>query len=165
MSRLRAVLFAFVTAVAAPAAATTVVPMTPAEIASSSDAVARVVVRGHEARWVGRRILTFYTVDVVDLWAERPGTQALARRVIVALPGGVVGGVGQRVPGVPELVDGQSYVLCLGAATGPEGARGVVGLWQGVWRLDERGVVQGYTHDGEVPAGSLDALKATLVAR
>jgi hypothetical protein len=153
-------------------AATTIPPLTPAQLVERSDVVAKVVVRAHRAEWIGQRILTFYDVDVVELWR---GTPALtnASHLEIALPGGVVGDLGQKVAGTPSLVDGASYVLCLGKASAPHEGRAIIGLWQGAWSVaaDSSGgrVLGVFTHDGpRAPVAgeptTVDELRATLTA-
>lgn len=170
---------AIVDTAGAPARATTVAPLSPAELGARSDLVADVVVRSRAASWVGRRIITFYEVEVLDRWRSAdPRSPATA---LVALPGGVVEGIGQRVAGTPVLDVGGRYVLCLGDDVGPRGARGVIGLWQGAWRVvagapsapgedpgGPAGLI-GFKHDGPVDAGAplldVEVLRAALVGR
>lgn len=163
------------------ARATTVVALSPAELGARSDLVADVVVRSRSTSWVGRRIITFYEVEVLDGWrSDDPRPPATA---LVALPGGVVDGIGQWVAGTPVFDVGGRYVLCLGDDVGPRGARGVIGLWQGAWLVvpgapaapgahpgaDPGGAAGliGFDHDGPVAARTplldVEALRAALV--
>lgn len=146
-----------------PAHATTVEPLSLAELGARSDLVAEVVVRSRSSSWVGRRIITFYEVEVLDGW--RTQDREAPRTALVALPGGIVDDVGQRVPGTPVFDVGARYVLCLGDDVGPRGARGVIGLWQGAWLVDQRGLV-GFDHPGprDPSTGLADpvALRAAL---
>ncbi len=141
---------------------TTIPTFTPRQLVDRSDLVARVVVRSHESAWVGRKILTFYDLDVVDAWSSHD-PQA-PRRALVAMPGGIVGALGQAVPGTPVLEDAHAYVLCMSRGVGPRGARAVIGLWQGVWAIDQAGALHGFTHAGpDVDTLPLDALRARLL--
>jgi hypothetical protein len=117
------------------AAAMTVPPMSDAELAARADLVVEGTVLDAEAKWVGRRIVTFYAIGCDD----GDGTQ---RTITVAVPGGVVGVLGQRVPGAPTLEKGRRYRLFLGSPVGPRAragespARGIVGFFRGVQRVD-----------------------------
>jgi hypothetical protein len=148
---------AFGTLGAAPARATTVEPVSPAALAARSDLIARVVVRSAAPAWVGRRILTFYELEVLEAW--RSADDEAPARVLLALPGGVVGALGQRVAGTPVLEEGARYVVCLGDDVGPRGARGIIGLWQGIWREGESGLVA-FDHAGPVPPAASSPLSS-----
>lgn len=149
-----ALVVALFAAPAPPAAATTVAPQEPEALAASSDLVAVVEIRSTSSAWVGRRILTFYEAEVVEVWRTRDAVAP--RRVLLALPGGVVGAIGQRVPGMPVLEVGRRYVACLGDDDGPRGARGIMGFWQGLWRLEQEGV-SAFGHAGPVLQPAVDA--------
>ena len=116
-----------------------------------------------DARWVGRRILTFYRAAVVEtLAAATTAADPNPRAIDVALPGGIVGTLGQRVPGTPTFVIGREYVLFLGPADGPvdgtgpgaEPTRGIVGFWQGAYEVggnQSAPTLLPFTHD-DTPA-------------
>lgn len=116
-------------------AAMVVPPMTEAELRSKADVVVDGTVVSQRAARVGQRVFTFSVVVV--------GEGAQVRSVLVALPGGDVGGFPQRVPGAPVLTVGQRYRLYLGPADGPVDppsavkSRGVVGFYRGVFLLDD----------------------------
>lgn len=143
--------------------ATTVEPLDDAALVERSDLIARVVVTSARAERVGRRVLTFYEVDVVEAWSTRDGTAPT--RTVVALPGGIVGGIGQVVPGTPTLQVGQQYVLCLGDDDGPSRARGVVGLWQGAFAVVDGARLRPFTHGHGSPGAATDVDAAALRAR
>ena len=154
----RAMLLALVALALAPhVAATTVEPLDDSALVERSAVIARVVVTSARAERVGRRVLTFYEVDVVDTWHARDAAGAQVKRTVVALPGGVVDGIGQLVPGTPRLQVGKQYVLCLGDDNGPSGARGVVGLWQGAFGVvDAAGArLRPFTHGA--PSSDVDS--------
>jgi hypothetical protein len=148
--------------------ATTVEPFDDAVLVERSDLIARVVVTNARAERVGRRIITFYDVDVVETWHARNRTTSVVRTV-VALPGGVVDGIGQLVPGTPRFEVGKQYVLCLGADDGPQRARGVVGLWQGAFAVVEDAVhvarLRPFTHGAPALDVDSDALRARFGVR
>ncbi len=129
------------------ASATTVPPMTVADLERAADVVVEGVVVDVDARFVGRRIITFYSIQS----GRSPDTQT----TLVAVPGGVVGDLTQLVPGAPVLALGQHYRLYLGSATGPRlddvgaRARGIVGFWRGVFVVDDVGGVVGLGADGK----------------
>jgi hypothetical protein len=132
----RAIAFAVLLLLAQSAGATTVPALTPAQVAARSDVVVEGRVLSRESAWVGRRIFTFVTFEVdATLRGSLAAAEARTRRVTVAIPGGVVGGLGQKVAGAPVLDDGARYALCLSHANGPNGARGVVMYQRGAWRL------------------------------
>lgn len=118
------------------ATATTVVPLDEVQLERAADLVVEGVVVEAFSQWVGRRILTFYRVSSPTADGRAP------HLTTVAVPGGDVDGVSQRVAGAPVLVVGQRYRLFLGAATGPAPAanhpnsRGIIGFFQGVVLLD-----------------------------
>jgi hypothetical protein len=118
--------------------ATTVPAYTLEQLQASADLVVDGEVTAAESRWVGQRIVTFVTVV--------SGTAPRLSSVVVAVLGGEVGGLMQRVPGSPQLDVGRRYRLYLGKADGPEHggvrARGVFGFFRGVFLL----------HDGQVVA-------------
>ncbi|HEY4220048.1 MAG TPA: hypothetical protein VGO62_01870 [Myxococcota bacterium] len=168
---MRAFVLAF--ALALPAAlfgasrsgATTVPELDDAALIAQSDVVGELVIRSHVSAWVGRRILTFYEADVVDTWRS-PASGAAPAHVVIALPGGVVDGIGQKVFGTPALVDGAHYVACLGKITAPRDGRMIIGLWRGLWSVDDAGRALPFVHDDVVaaPALSRTALRARLAA-
>lgn len=127
-------------------ASTTVEPLDDAALVERSEVIARVVVTRAHAERVGRRVITFYDVDMVETWRARAGVNV--QHTVVALPGGVVDGIGQMVPGTPQLEVGKQYVLCLGADNGPKHARGVVGLWLGAFAVVDGARLRPFTHGG-----------------
>ena len=132
-----------------PGRATTVPPMTPAELRAAADVVFEGVVVATTTRLVGRRVLTFVTLV--------SGVGPLVQSTLVAIPGGVFGDVAQVVPGSPILEPGQRYRLYLGRADGPllddtgPAARGIVGFWRGAFVVGDRGEVHGFRDDGRAP--------------
>lgn len=130
-----------------PAAATTVPPMTPAQLRAAADVVVEGVVVASETRWVGQRILTFVTVV--------SGAGSSLQATLVAIPGGVVDGIAQVVPGAPHLAVGGRYRLFLGTPTGPRldgrgpAGRGVVGFFRGVFVIDDDAPPVPFGDDGQ----------------
>jgi len=138
MSLARSLLFALVLAASAQGARAMTVPtMTDAELAARSDLVVDGRVVDARARWVGRRIVTFYVVEYVD--------DGKRETTVVAVLGGAVGRFAQKVPGAPVLEVDARYRLHLGRADGPRAtddgppARGIVGFFRGVARLVDDG--------------------------
>jgi hypothetical protein len=128
------------------ALAATTVSLSEAEIVDNSDLVARVTVLSAQAERVGRRIVTVYALEVRESWRG----EAPREPVLLALPGGVVDGVGQHVPGTPTLAVGSEYVLCLSAPVLGD-ARALVGLWRGAWAVEEDGALRGFAHGPALP--------------
>jgi hypothetical protein len=143
---LRSFLLSLALTSAAAATATTVPPMTTADLERAADVVVEGVVVDVDARFVGRRIISFYTV--VSNPSGRPTS------TLVAVPGGVVGDLTQVVPGAPQLQVGRRYRLYLGGPTGPRlddgvvRARGVVGFWRGAFLVDDDGAAVAMGDDG-----------------
>lgn len=145
-------------------AATTMEPLTDQALVERSDLVARVVVRSARAERIGRRIITFYDVDIVETWRSRDA--APPRTTTVGLPGGIVDGIGQVVPGTPVLEVGKHYVLCLGDDNGPHRARMITGLWLGAFAVVDGSRLRPFTHAHAPVAGAVgDVDEATLRAR
>ncbi len=113
---------------AAGAWATQFAPRSVDERVALADAVVEVTVQAATAAWVDGRVVTFVSADV-HRWFKGPGGD----EVLVGVPGGVVGDLGQRVYGAPGLEVGARYVLLLGPGLGPDGARGLVMLEEGVF--------------------------------
>lgn len=152
---------ALTVSIAGPALATSVEALDEGQLAARSDLIARVVVTSARAERVGRRVITFYELDVVDAWRTRDATAP--HKTVLALPGGVVEvdgrSIGQLVPGTPVLTVGRAYVLCLGDDVGPQGARGIVGLWQGAFEVLDSGKLRAFVH-GHAPIGTVPDVDA-----
>ncbi len=95
--------------------ATTVVPVTVAELTRSSDDVVLATVRSQVSRWDGRVIVTDHTLEVVSVLAGRIVPRAT---VYLRTGGGTVGHISQVIAGVPEPEVGQSYVFFFSGGTG-----------------------------------------------
>jgi hypothetical protein len=107
------------------ARASTALVATVEELARQSDAVVHGQVERREA-WRSADGLRIFTTVEIRVGAAWKG--AAPARVTLRVPGGVVGGVGQRVLGAPVFEDGEEVVVFL-RASGP--AHQVVGLAQG----------------------------------
>jgi hypothetical protein len=95
---------------ARPAHATTVVPVTVEDLARRADEMVVATPRAARAFWLGSHIVTDVELEVQT---TARGTLAPRARVTVRLPGGVVGRLGQVVPGVPELAISRPYLVFL----------------------------------------------------
>ena len=95
---------------ALPAAAAQFRSASVEEAARSSDAVVRGRVEHRASRFLedGNRIVTDVEIAVSSTWKGNPGA-----RVVVTVPGGVVGDVGMWVDAAPVLDDGEEVVLFL----------------------------------------------------
>lgn len=118
--------------VPAVAWATTVVPVTVEELARRADEVVIATPRASRSQWIGGLIFT--DVDV-EVHATLRGALAPGSRVMLRIPGGVVGQIGQQVPGVPELDPGQPYVMFLSRAPDRVGMYYLAHLTAAVMRL------------------------------
>ena len=94
------------------------------------------IVRGHVNNCTGsmRRdmVYTVCQVSIAETW-KGPA----AGQTNVWIPGGTVNRVTQHFSGMPNLVQGQDYVLFLWA--GPSGLNQLIGLTQGVFELKADG--------------------------
>ncbi len=100
------------------------------ELARRADRIAWAKVESLDARWTsdGARIVTDVSLRVTETWKGRQD-----ERIDVLVPGGVVGRVGQRMAGAPELHVGQELVVFLEAS----GDRSIVlGLSRGLFMVD-----------------------------
>lgn len=103
-----------------------------------SDVIVEVTVTDVETTMLpgSTRIVRFYSARVNQVYHG----QLLASeqvRLRFGLPGGRLEKIGQWVPGSPELETNRRYVMLLGRATGPGGARGVVGLGHGIFEKND----------------------------
>ncbi|MBI5514829.1 MAG: hypothetical protein HY909_13725 [Deltaproteobacteria bacterium] len=80
----------------------------------SEDVVLAVARRSH-ARWDGRVIVTDTELEVTSVLRGRLIPRSA---ILVTTPGGVVGRIGQVVPGAPVFTDGGAYVLFLQPGAG-----------------------------------------------
>lgn len=116
LETLRALTMALaVTLLPAASHATTVRPVTMAELTRAADDVLVVTVRRASAHWEGRTIVTDHECVVT---AALKGRATPGSTVVVRTPGGVVGRIGQTIPDASTLDDGQSYVLFLSGGDG-----------------------------------------------
>lgn len=97
------------------AVATTVVPVTVAELTRRSEDVVVGTVRAANSRWHGGFIVTDCEV-VVE--AALKGASLPRATVFVRVAGGVVGGIGQHVPDAPTPLVGSTYVFFLQGGEG-----------------------------------------------
>lgn len=134
------------------ARATVVVPVTVETLTRRSDDVVVGTVRRASSLWDAGRIVTDYEVDVA---AVMKGALAPHGTVVVRLPGGVVGRIGQTVPGVPGMVTGGTYLLFLDV--GAAGTRYLTHLTASVVPVTAdptTGLVQGRVPEGMITAPS-----------
>ena len=118
---------------AGAAAATVARPVTVEQLAREADAVVQGRVTRMESRWAadGRHIVTRVTVRV-----SRVLRGAAAGEVTLEIPGGAVGGFGQRVDAAPSFEPGEEAVVFLRRTAA--GRSLVHGLAQGKFRILER---------------------------
>lgn len=89
------------------ASATTVVPVTVEQLALRADVVVVATVRSTRALWEGRLIVTDCELEVR---VSMKGTLAPGQTLTLRVPGGVLGDVGQTIPGVPRVDRGDTIV-------------------------------------------------------
>lgn len=119
--------------VALPSAAATLEQMSLDDIIRESTAIVRG--RAGESHGVrsGALIFTVTRFDIAEQWKGQP-----AAEVDIWLPGGQVGALSQTFGGVPKLSAGQDFVAFLW--TGPSGHTQIIGLTQGLFSIEKRGV-------------------------
>jgi len=93
-----------------PALAAVARPTSIEDLARGSAAVVRGTVQRTSPRWSGdgRRILTDVEISVAGVWRG-----SAPDRVVVTVPGGIAGGVGQRVDGAAVFTEGEEVVAFL----------------------------------------------------
>ncbi|HZY03259.1 MAG TPA: hypothetical protein VFF02_07135 [Anaeromyxobacteraceae bacterium] len=137
---------------AGAAAAAVARPTTVEQLARESDAVVQGRVVARESRWApdGRHILTRVTVRVSRVIRGSAGAE-----VTLEVPGGEVGGFGQRVDAAPSFQPGEEAVVFLRRTAA--GRTVVHGMGQGKFRVQDgeaRPDVEGWTFVPEpIPAG------------
>ncbi len=116
---------------AGAAAATVARPATVEQLAREADAVVQGRVTRMESRWAadGRHIVTRVTVRVARVLRGVAGVE-----VVLEVPGGAVGGFGQRVDAAPSFEPGEEAVVFLRRIAG--GRSLVHGLSQGKFRVE-----------------------------
>ncbi len=143
--------------------------MSVEEMAQQATAVARGRIGEPQSARFGALVYTLYPFEVEEQWSG-PAIDVID----AAVPGGTYEGTTYRFSGAPELTPGAEYVLFLW--TGPSGRTQIVGLSQGVFRVErgEHGAValqassEGAEFvDGDAPADAsvaLDGLAAAVLA-
>jgi hypothetical protein len=92
---------------AAESSATTVVPVTVEQLSRRADVVVVATVRSTRALWEGRLIVTDCELEVR---VAMKGALAPGQTLTLRVPGGVIGDLGQTIPGVPRLDRGETVV-------------------------------------------------------
>ncbi len=128
---MRRIAFTILLLACAPALAALARPVTVETLARESDAVVRGRVERRESRWSsdGMRIHTWVTVQVSAVWRG-----SAPARVVVLVPGGEVGDVGQWVDASPTFADAEEVVVFLNRR--PSGDYEVRGMRQGKFRVE-----------------------------
>lgn len=153
------------------ASATTFVETGLVALARESDLVITGEIDACESRLIGAeraRIVTFCSLVVDPARAATKGALTDVERaqgaLLLAVPGGTHGAYGQHVFGAPRFTTGDRVLVLLGPATGPGGARGVVGLSHGVRAVDAAGrLTSPPALAGDVPVDSPEADDTTTL--
>ncbi len=146
---------------AGAAAATVARPATVEQLAREADAVVQGRVTGMESRWAadGRHIVTR-----VSLRVSRVLRGAAGAEVALEVPGGAVGGFGQRLDAAPVFERGEEVVVFLRRTAA--GRTLVHGLSQGKFRVEggeARPDLEGWAFVPEaMPAGERRAERMPL---
>ena len=112
--------------------ATTVVPLSVEDLTSTANVIVEARAVQSWTAWNAQRTIIYtYTRFAVDKTLKgRAGTQILVKQ-----PGGVVGEIGQAVPGVRHFMDGEDVALFLRPSFDGDSALSIVGLMQGNFRF------------------------------
>lgn len=112
------------------AGATTMLRVDVPELTRSADAIVQGTVRRMESRWSGdgRRIVTDVEIQVAEALKGQPGDT-----VLVTLPGGRMGELGQKVSGEASFAPGEEVVVFL-QRRGPQAFR-VSAMAQGKYQV------------------------------
>ena len=134
------------------------------ELTRTSDDVIVGTVRRSVSRWEGRFIVTDHEVELSAVLKGRLAPRAV---VVLRVAGGVVGRIGQHIPGAPTLADGGTYLLFL--AGGVSDLRYLAHASAAVvpMTLDASGQVQALppeTLAGAEPAMALERITAAVRA-
>mgnify|MGYP006268513889 CR=1 FL=1 len=146
---------------AGAAAAAVARPATVEQLSREADAVVQGRVVGMESRWApdGRHIVTRVTVRVSRVLRGSAGAE-----VALEVPGGSVGGYGQRVDAAPSFQAGEEAVVFLRRI--PGGRSLVHGMAQGKFRVEggeARPDLEGWAFVPEaLPAGERRAERMPL---
>ncbi len=118
---------------AAPVAATTVARMETSAQAASADRIFVGVVTSVASRPKAAKPKYFETVVRFDV--EEAVAGSLPASIELTFSGGDVGGIRQKVGGMPEFVVGERYVVLVEPDRQPPLASPVVGFNQGLYRV------------------------------
>jgi hypothetical protein len=112
----------------APAWGATLELLSLNDLISKSTTIVQAQVAASSASYTGTMIYTHYKINVLAQWK---GSAQSAIDVMV--PGGTAKGIRETIPGVPQLIVGQQYVLFLW--TSSQGHTYPIGFTQGVFDL------------------------------
>ncbi len=112
----------------AVALATTVRPMSVEDLTRSAAVVVKAQAGESWSQWNPQHSIIFTYTRYTVL---KPLKGGVAGEIIVKQPGGIVGPVGQRVPGVRFAQPGEQAVLFLRPSAAADGSHVIVGLMQG----------------------------------
>jgi hypothetical protein len=115
------------------AVATTVKPMSVEEMTQAANAVVEANALDSWTQWNPSHsiIVTYTRFQVTKALKGGP----LPPLLVVKQPGGIVGEVGQRMPGVRQFQAGEDAVLFLRPSATGDGSLVIVGLMQGNFRM------------------------------
>ena len=110
------------------------------ELGERADIVARASVIDAKSAWVERRIITTYTLAIIDLYqgktkgsiSDESESHPSVKTLGLQLLGGSVDGIAQVIPGAPQLQTGEEGIFFLKCIK-PDNCR-LVGYGQGLWR-------------------------------
>src|SRR5271166_6609582 len=117
---MRAWSIALIAGFLAPLGATTLQKLSMDDMIQKSTLIVRAKVVSSRSAFLGRDILTYYQLQVLEGW------KSAVTQTEVAIPGGAVGGLRQMAAGSPTLKIGDEYVIFLW--TSRTGLTQIIGL-------------------------------------
>jgi len=124
---MRAWSIALIAGFLAPLGATTLQKLSMDDMIQKSTLIVRAKVVSSRSAFLGRDILTYYQLQVLEGW------KSAVTQTEVAIPGGAVGGLRQMAAGSPTLKIGDEYVIFLW--TSRTGLTQIIGLSQGLFSV------------------------------
>ncbi|MDP7037912.1 MAG: hypothetical protein QGI45_02035 [Myxococcota bacterium] len=108
---MRSLIFALFCLFTQPLLATTVVPLSLAELTKKADLIVEVTIESRSAAWQGQRIYTTSRAQITHTLKDQNSQRS--KHIDIQSLGGVVGQIGQKVHGAATLETGKQYLLFL----------------------------------------------------
>jgi hypothetical protein len=108
---MKSLIFGFFCLFTQPLLATTMVPLSLAELSKKADLIVEVTIESRSAAWQGQRIYTTSRAQITHTLKDQNPQRA--KQIDIQSLGGVVGKIGQKVHGAATLETGKQYLLFL----------------------------------------------------